>query len=444
MRSLSDRFRDFVREEKLFGTDDTLLLAISGGVDSVVLADLLSETDQPFALAHCNYQLRGEESDQDERLVQHLASAYNVPLHSAVVPLPRPLPEGFNLQIWARNRRYTHFKKILDEYSYPLLVTAHHLDDNLETLLHHLVRGTGLKGLRGIPLHTEFPLVRPLLFASKEDIRAHALDRGLKWREDKTNATLAYQRNRIRHKLVPVLRDLGLMDSSLRDTFDHLRSTEVFLNRALADHPAVTRRQGMVSIRLAETELSVRDLITLLRFHGEDLGFSEEQYRQMAKASGYVSLHSPTHVARITPEAITMQALQDFKLPNLRIDELPASFGFGDAVMELSVVDRPSSFDGSDRMFCRLPPLPLYLRSRAKGDRFSPYGMGGRQKKVKDFFIDLKLPPWEKDRTPVLTDEAGQIVAIIPYRIDERFAVGPNDESVLEIRYHKQSPEPQR
>ncbi|MGB3801165.1 MAG: tRNA lysidine(34) synthetase TilS [Lewinella sp.] len=440
MPSLVEGFREFVQREQLFQPEDKLLLAISGGVDSVVLASILAGEGYTFAMAHCNYQLRGEASDGDEILVRQLANGYAVPLHTHTTSLPHPLPQNFNLQIWARETRYKYFEKILDEYNYSILITAHHLDDNLETMLLNLLRGTGLAGLRAIPLSTPFPTARPLLFSGKSAIRDYADDRGLIWREDSSNTSLTYQRNRVRHRVVPVLRELGLTDGSLQKTFDHLRSAELFYEWGLTHHPAVVQGVKSVTIKLDVGELSTREIVTLLRFHASGFGFSDEEYRQMASATGYLELRSASHVARISPIDITLQPAGGAPIYTVTIETLPAIVQFGGATVQLTLVDRPESLVDSSSLFCRLPEMPLFLRPRAQGDRFRPLGMGGQQKKVKDFFIDLKLPSWQKETTPLLTDTTDRIVAIIPYRIDEAFAVGAKDARVLQIEYKKEAP----
>ncbi|PPK86522.1 tRNA(Ile)-lysidine synthase [Neolewinella xylanilytica] len=440
MTELRRGFRAFVAREKLFGPQDRLLLAVSGGLDSCTLAHLLATEGYTFGMAHCNYQLRGEDSDGDERWVRELATRYGCAYHGRTAPPPHPRPAGFNLQIWARQVRYDHFKKILDEYHYTTLLTAHQLDDNLETQLLNLLRGTGLSGMRGVPLQTAFPVARPLLFAGKADILAYALAEGLTWRDDRTNAETDYLRNRLRHTVIPGLRAAGLTDDNLRRTFDHLRSAERFYQDGLLAHPAVTRTEDSLRIDRTLAGLGERDLLTLLWHYGKNLGFTEDQFRQLATKSGAFEVTSATHRAVVTEETILFRPKSNLVPVASTVERLPATVVFGHQKIRLDVVEAPAVLEERGIDFVRIPQLPLHLRARAPGDRFDPLGMQGR-KKVKDFFIDQKVPHWERDLTPVLVDSEGRIVAIVGHRIANSFAVGPNDERVLRIRTERASPE---
>ena len=440
MDSFPSRVQQFIERENLFTRQDRLLVAVSGGLDSCVLTQVLHNLGYSLALAHCNYRLRGSESDADADLVKGMSDDYGVILHSAVTPPPDPVPLGFNLQSWARTVRYDHFKKILNEYSYQILVTAHHLDDNLETQVFHLLRGTGLSGLRGIPVSSSFPLARPLLETPRAEILEYALSEGLQWREDRSNASDAYARNRIRHRLIPLLREMGLTDRGARGTFRHLRSAGNFYVAALADHPAVQQTGGEIVISRNGHGLSREDLVTLLWFHGKRTGFTEDQYRQMVNAPERFMLRSETHIARVNPATITL-CRQEPEVPEAQVIEaLPYSADFGTYRISIDEVNHPDDLQGIGVHYCRCVDYPLILRSRAPGDTFAPLGMGGRHKTIKDLLIDRKLAPWEKDLVPLLLDASGEIVCVVGYRIADPYAVSDGDARVLRILYEKRNP----
>ena len=442
MDNLSQRFRTFVAREGLFRKDDKLLLAISGGIDSCALAHLLSTEGYEFGMIHCNYQLRGEDSDKDADLVHELAGRYSCPLHEEIIPPPYPLPDNFNLQLWAREKRYTYFEKILDEYNYHYLVTAHHLDDNLETHLINLIRGSGLAGLRGIPVETDFPAVRPLLEASRTDIESYARAAGLTWREDLSNASDDYLRNRLRHGVIPLLRQAGAQDKNLRSTFDHLRSAEYFYETGIVNHPVVRHTpESIVFDRKKGAGLRLREWRTLLWYHCKDSGFTAEQYRQMLSKGGSYEILSSTHTAQVEPDRISVTPNTTLNFNSTTIRELPVKVSFGPRHIYLDIVEQPAKLYAEGIQFCRIPALPLLLRPRAPGDRFAPYGLQGKTKKVKDLLIDLKLSPWEKKRTPILIDPENRIIAVVGHRVSEGYSVRPEDRHVLRIRFETGSPE---
>ena len=444
MESFLSRVQEFIDREQLFTRDDRLLVAVSGGMDSCVLTHALHAMGYRIGLAHCNYRLRGEASDADAELVKDTASRYGVRCHSLVAPPPDPLPSAFNVQVWARETRYNYFKKVLDEYSYTMLVTAHHLDDNLETQLLHLLRGTGLSGLRAIPVQSSFPLTRPLLETTRVEISEYARSHRIPWREDASNASDAYARNRIRHHLLPLLRELGLTDRGARSTFRHLRSAERFYVDALQDHPSVKKVGEELVFARSGHGLTREDLLTLLWYHGKLTGFTEDQYRQMLDTYGKAILRSATHIARINPATITF-CRQVPDVPEAQvIDGLPYTGRFGPYQLRIDEIDRPENLATVGAHYCRPLEQPLTLRSRAPGDTFAPFGMGGKHKKVKDVLIEQKLAPWEKPLVPLLLDASGEIACVIGHRIGAHFAVRATDRRVIRILFQTTNPGPRQ
>ena len=436
-QDLPTRFLTFVREEQLFNPTDRLLLAVSGGLDSTVLAHLLHAGGYTFALAHCNFGLRGVESDADAAFVARLARGMNVPLHTTRIHIDK---ESESVQVAARDRRYMYFKKILDEYNYDLLVTAHHLDDSLETLLLNLVRGTGLRGLRGIPPRTDFPLARPLLAASRAEIAAYAEAQGISWREDASNAGNDYRRNALRHRVVPVLRELGLTDPALRATLGHLRSAAHLLRTGAERVPGFERMGDTVRWDRRDASPTPADAHTVLRELTYGMGFTEEQLRQVVHISGRARIESDTHVAYVSPLLVHI-APRTAPPPAVAIPNLPRQLTTPAGQLYLDVVDRPATLEAPDTEYCRFPGTPLTLRYRGVGDQFQPLGMQGKRKRLSRYFIDAKVPPWERDRVPLLCDREGGIIAVLGHRIAQPYAVG-NEQRVLRIRLTTESPDP--
>lgn len=227
-------FLGFINDNHLFEPTDQVLLAVSGGLDSVVMAELFHRVNQPFAIAHVNFTLRASDSDEDAVFVENMAKRYGVPFHFVRFDTTTFAQErGLSIQMAARELRYTWFAQLLATYSYPYVATAHHKNDVLETLLLNLTRGTGLAGLHGI-LPRQNQIVRPLLFATRGQLAAFVNETGLLYREDSSNANDTYARNRIRHHVVPILNDLnpGLWQTLPR-TVERLRSAEVLMRAEL-------------------------------------------------------------------------------------------------------------------------------------------------------------------------------------------------------------------
>lgn len=413
---------------------DTLLVAVSGGLDSTTLARVAHELGYRVALAHCNYRLRGEDSEADEQFVRDIAVELEVACH---IWRADTEPDR-NLQEWARNMRYLYFKKILNEYNYTILLTAHHLNDNLETVLLNFIKGTGLRGLRGIPLYRSLPysILRPMLDISRDEIHSFAIHRGFVWREDVTNMTDAYLRNRIRHNLIDKLRKFGLSNITASRTLSHLRAAETFYTIGLDTIASIcfdTNPTGRVEFdRTLAAKYTIDEQIILLRHRTEHMLFTNEQYRQMLETKKALELHTKTHSARVSEHAIEFLPQVDYSAMSYTIASLPYRLEVNGHLVRLERVTRPASLDQPNAQHLMLLRLPLRLRPRQEGDRFRPLGMRG-SKKVKDYLIDEKIPPWERDGPLVLTDAEGCVVALLGHRIDDRYRVRDEDEYVLRI-----------
>jgi tRNA(Ile)-lysidine synthase len=434
---LEDRVRNFIREHGLLQPEARPLLAVSGGLDSTALVHFIAGQGHEFGIAHCNYRMRGADSDADEAFVRKLGRTYGVPVFVFHYPSPvqRVKQEG-NFQERARQYRYTHLKKILDEYNFTVLLTAHHLDDSLETLLINFGRGCGYAGLSGIPLRSDFPLARPFLAVSRREILDYAHSESLSWREDASNQSNDYLRNRLRHRVIPKLRNtLGLDADRLRTTMDQLRSGRHFYNFGLSrtHYPELQRQGNDWSYQPDDDTLSRSEQLTLLRHHllPEYPIHPEELRYVLTLADGMQWIRDDLVVRRYRGK-IHFTFRREEVAPATQITEFPMVVSSGRSTVRFSVMDRPENLATPGRWYLRLPRLPLHLRPRKNGDRMRPFGLGG-SKKIKDILIDAKVPAWERDAPLVLTDAEGSILALVGHCIDEAVAVGPGDARVLAI-----------
>jgi len=402
MTDLVTSFRDFVAQEQLFSKADKLLLACSGGLDSSVLAHLLHAEGYDFAIAHMNFQLRGEASEGDAAFVEELARTLDASFYCKAVEVKALAEPGESTQMTARRLRYDWFTKLFSEQAFNFVLTAHHTNDNLETTLINLIRGTGIHGLAGIPPKAGF-LRRPLLESSRAMIETYAKANKLSWREDASNATDDYLRNRIRHHLTPMLyNDFGLKPENWAKTAHNLRAATTLYNNRISDlQSRFCESRGTLWI-VNRAGWAREELATFLHEQVYVYEFTNDQVRQMVSLPGQRTLESERAIVYITPERLVFElksSIDHRQPPKRTIHELP-QLNIGRGYYELSVelVPRPKVLGKASVFYLAPTNLPLHLRPRQNGDRFQPLGMGGKTKKVKDYMIDEKIPVWLRDR----------------------------------------------
>lgn len=439
---LESNFRKFVESERLFGQSDSVLLAASGGLDSTVLTHLFAQRSYSFAIAHANFGLRAADADEDERWVAALAQQFKVPFHTRRFATKVYAKEhGLSTQMAARRLRYAWLEEVRSEHGYVCIATAHHQNDQLETTLLNLVRGTGVAGLRGM-LARRGSLVRPLLFAPRKALEAYAQQHQLEWREDWSNASDAYRRNQLRHHVVPLLQQLNPnLLSTYERTRARLRATEQVLlaevkrveenaRQQVGDEvwldKAVLRQHPQVTLILAElirpfgfSYQQAHDLMACLspaavvgqRFLSTHYTlFVERQHLVIVKKNEEVSVTKAVQVSDTRIElpplilTLTTQPALGYQLPRQR---------------HVAALD-------ADRL-----RFPLQLRPWQAGDWFCPLGMEHR-KKLSDFLIDQKVPRHRKASVYVLTSEE-EIVWVVGWRIDHRYRVTDQTQKVYEI-----------
>ncbi len=437
-----DKFTAFIENERLFGQNDPVLLAVSGGLDSTVLTHLFAQSSYSFAIAHANFGLRGAESDEDERWVGALAKRYQAPFHTHRFFTKEYADEhGLSTQMAARRLRYAWLEEMRTEYGYARIATAHHQNDQLETTLLNLVRGTGIAGLRGM-LARRGALVRPLLFAPREALEAYVQAHQLKWREDQSNASNAYRRNQIRHHVVPQLKQLNPnLLSTYESTRERLWATEQVLlaevkrvaqearqekNNEMWLTKAVLREHPQVAIILAEmirpfgfSYQQARDLVRCLPDDGAvGKRFLSARYTLFVERQHLIIVEN-NEIALVTKTIRAFDVRVDLPQQTLTLTTRPA-LGY-----QLPRQQQVAALD-VDRL-----RFPLHLRPWQAGDWFHPLGMEHR-KKLSDFLIDQKVPLHQKTSVYVLVS-GEDIVWVVGWRIDHRFRVTNQTQKVCEI-----------
>ena len=417
--------------------DKHFLLAVSGGVDSVVMASLFQKCGLRFALAHLNYGLRDTESDGDEALVRKMAAEMDVPLFAVQMDTESIAREShLSIQEAARILRLDYLHHIKTKEGFDLVALAHHQDDALETFFINLLRGTGIKGLGGIPVRRD-ALIRPMMFTGREEIEAYARAEGLTWREDSSNTKDAYLRNRIRHHLLPLLAEIrpGARPRLLKN-MDRLAGEslmlETFLQRPPAESAASFDFTVPAGIPADAIPVFIHSVIAAA-------GFSFETARQVAEAlnqSESRQFLSLSHQIVLSQGRITVRPKREknansYVIPHWQhLPPLPV-------YLEMEEVERKALTkldEGPQTALVDIERLewPLTLRKRQDGDVFHPLGMQGK-KKVKDFLIDQKIPFIEREDLWLLCS-GNRIVWLAGYRLDHRFRVDANTRRVLRIR----------
>lgn len=437
-----ERFCFYINENKLFTTTNRLLLTISGGLDSVALAELCHRAGFQFEIAHCNFQLRGDESDGDEEFVRALAKIYSVEVH--VKRFETKIfahDQGSSTQMAARQLRYEWFEELRQEHHYDYILTAHHQDDLLETILLNITRGTGLAGLHGI-LPKNNVLVRPLLFATRSELEHFIHTHQLAWREDSSNATDDYQRNRLRHHVVPILREMNhKVASAVAEMSERITATEAILteNMALVSEEVIQVRQNDIWISYEALEKQTSPL-ERLSFWLAKYNFSYHQVKNIWKnRRGQVGKQylSPTHllVADRTHWIVSENKTPSNNKWLIETDEGELVFPAGLLKWQtLEIKEESALLPHSNAIFLDIDALsfPLLLRPWQAGDWFCPSGMQGKRKKISDYLIDKKIPRNLKEKVYVL-ESAGKIVWLVGFRIDDRFLQKTSKKNFLSI-----------
>ena len=450
MRKISDlsyfwamrqRFLDFIKKHALIEPNDKVLLAVSGGVDSMVLLHLFSTTTFPAHVAHCNFQLRGEAAEGDENFVRQVAESLNIPCHTQRFDTQSHAEnEGNSIQMAARNLRYEWFAELCQQNGIQKLATAHHLDDSIETVLHNLTRGTSIAGLRGIKAKQQ-QLVRPLLPFTKAEILAYAKEHELTWREDASNAETYYKRNFIRHELVPRFEQLNpAFQQTLGEQLAKLQEVEAIFETEVGS----LREKYLKASEghwLLKKELLLKIGPHVLEKVLSPFGLRYDQAKQLVggqSLSGKRFL-MPEHELVVDRDYLVITAMsQKEAITYDQIDEqLEGIKRIGDRTYQMAILERnhlteiprqsSEAYLDADRL-----EFPLLVRPWQQGDSFQPLGMQGK-KKISDLMIDHKIPVNLKSKVHVIVSGT-DIVWVVGLRIDERYKVTAATRRILSLR----------
>lgn len=432
-------FLDFVKGEQLFNEKDRILLAVSGGKDSIFMARLFAQSNFHFGIAHCNFQLRGSESNEDADFVENLANDMDVPFYSINFETEEVAKNRqISIQMAARDLRYAWLEEIRELNAYDYIAVAHHQTDSVETVLINLVRGTGIAGLHGI-LPKRDHIVRPILAFTSEEVSQYIYTNSIAYREDRSNKETKYARNKIRLQVLPVLKQINpSLESTFSSSSRRFHSLEKFLNiqiERIRESVFLKKDQNTFHIPISLLSPYLEDPFVLFELFNP-FSFTESVLNDLttglSKGGTGSFFYSSTHQMLIDRDKIILRETQSTFESKFYIQELPTEFTWREKRFKVSFsIDKTISknltiakIDASKVVF------PIEVRSWQDGDSFVPFGLKGT-KKISDFLINLKISADEKDQVPLFVNSNNHILWVAPYRIDERYKISEKTKKVI-------------
>ena len=445
-------FLKYTEKQRLFAPKTPVLLAVSGGIDSMVMATLFVRSGQPTGIAHCNFGLRGNESDSDEAFVRQFAQQHSIPFFTTCFNTAEyAATHGLSIQMAARELRYEWFNKIAAENNYSNIAVAHHAGDLAETLLLNLIRGTGLKGLCSMaPVNGN--IIRPLLFATRESIQQYATENNIDYREDRSNASDDYTRNYIRHHIIPQLEKLNpSLVPTLQQNAAYFTKAYVLLKKETQEKSAHWCKEVPDGLHInSQALLNSGAPEIYLHEWLQPFGFNSTQIDDITTALDGQSgkrFHSATHEAVKDREEliVTRDERQKTRDKRRETDKDSITHRHCEEERRSKLITHHSSLSIINYQpgmeFPRSPneawldasklTLPLTVRRWQEGDHFVPLGMKGK-KKLSDFFIDNKIPVHQKEKQLVVCS-GDDIVWVVGQRIDDRYKVTPATKQIYRI-----------
>lgn len=430
-----EQFLNHIEQHELCKPPDRILLAVSGGLDSMVMLNLFKRSNYTIGVAHCNFQLRGSEAEEDERFVADACKAADVPFFvKKFNTRDYATANKLSIQAAARELRYAWFQELMSEERFTFLATAHHVNDSLETVLLKWVHGSSLESFAGIPVRNK-KVIRPMLFATRTQLADFASEKGIMWRNDSSNDSDDYQRNFIRHQVVPRLKEIN---PALESTFLHglkkitgeLEFLRTQLEQWKAEH--IHQKVGQVFINkaaLLNATFSDSLLWRVVREYGFNIDQCHDMMQAMQSQSGKKFIGT-SHLLTLDRDHIIISPYDD-AYEAVTIREKNESVVRG--VWEISIERTTSKEISASSIVASLDAdkvkFPITWRYWQPGDSFYPLGMENR-KKLSDFLIDRKIPLADKNGISVLESD-GEIIWVVGHRIDNRYKITPETKSVV-------------
>lgn len=435
------QFKKFISDNNMIMSGDRILLAVSGGIDSMVMAHLFFQLGNETGIAHCNFSLRAEESDDDEKLVKKFASDNNIPFYSTVFKTKEVAQEkGLSIQMAARDLRYEWFEEIRLKHNYDSVAVAHNLNDNIETLIINLTRGTGLSGLTGIrPVNNK--IIRPILFATRKTIVDYCNSVGLAFREDKSNADVKYTRNKIRHLVIPVLKEIN---PSIETTLNESAERFYELNEIISEFVSKLRteitesKKNAITFNISKLRKYINNRSVIYELF-KPFNLTNAQLNDLlkiiiGKTGGWIS--TGTHRIIKNRKDLIISGEESGKKEKFIVKNITGLKNVP-PIKSAEYITITDSYEiPSETVIACVNAekllFPVVIRKWEAGDFFYPLGMK-QKKKLSDYFIDKKFSIIDKENIFILESD-GKIVWIIGERLDNRFRITPSTKRALLIK----------
>jgi tRNA(Ile)-lysidine synthase len=439
--SVINRFQEYIEQHSLCAKNDRILLTVSGGVDSMVMLDLFVRTGYEVAVAHCNFHLRGDESDGDEQFVVNACAEYGVEVFVKHFDTKAYAKQNHvSVQVAARDLRYTWFEQLRQDKNFDFIAVAHHADDSVETFFINLLRGSGITGLKGISVRRE-NIIRPLLFAEREDIERYAHEHEIPYREDSSNKEDKYLRNKIRHQLLPRLKEMtDNYEQTVIASLNRLEEADGLLQQLLEEKFArlLIARGDMLVVQL-EKLLELEPLDVWVYYLLRQYGFNRDTTDRITtavknKQTGSV-FHAAAYNALVDRDYLLLKPVGEAETGVFLLEENTREIA-EPIKMKIEASDLDDHFslnraEGVAQLDMDKLEFPLKIRKWQEGDRFVPLGMSGT-KLVSDYFIDNKISRFDKERIWLLLS-GNDIVWIIGHRISDKYKISSGTKRVLTI-----------
>lgn len=436
-------FQQYIEQQKFCDTDSRILVAVSGGIDSVVMLDLFEKTNYQIAIAHCNFQLRGKESDGDEQFVKSLSEKYGINVFSKRFNTRSHAEKNkLSIQVAARELRYAWFEELIQKEGFDYVAVAQHADDQVETFFINLLRGSGLTGLRGMPLKRD-NIIRPLLFANRKQIIMYAGENDLDFREDSSNKEDTYLRNKIRLNLLPELEKLSAnAPVAIVESMYKLNEADELLKQLLNEkyNSLFSEKEGFLLLPKDDV-VKLQPTDTWLYYLLKRFGFNRDTTNNMTDAIIREQIGrafvSETHEAIIDRKNLLIRPIIKMDVKEYFIQREQDQIT-DPLILNFECIPNNKAFKiKSDARVAQLDEgkltYPLKIRRWQHGDRFAPFGMRG-SKLLSDYFIDNKINLFEKQNIWLLIS-GNDIVWVVGHRISENYKITKQTDNVLTVSW---------
>ncbi len=439
--SILERLKHYIENKQLFAKENKVLLAVSGGKDSMLMARLFHDMGQSCIIAHCNFQLRGQESDKDEELVRQYASELGFPVFVKRFETEKfAIINKVSIQMAARELRYDWFEELRNNQYCDVIAIAQHANDHLETMLLNLTRSTGIQGLTGIQ-PKRGKLIRPLLFLNSEDIAKEVAKLNVPYRDDQSNFSTKYARNKIRLEIIPKFKEIQPdFESILEQNIQHFNESHQFIKKQVdaIRKSLFLEDKGTVKIKVDSIKPYIKDhylLFELFKPYQFQRNVLEDLSSVIDNPMGQV-FESDTHKLLLDRLYLILQKKGKDEFTEITVDNINTVVNLDSK--SFSMNEEKNAELNSDKFSVKVDfeklVFPLVLRPWKIGDTFKPLGMEG-SKKLSDFFIQHKLSRFEKDAVPILVNANGEVIWIVGMRLDNRYKVTENTKKVLTLVY---------